>query len=473
MVFSSLGFLFRFLPVFMLIYLIVPARYRNIVLLAGSLIFYGVGEPFFVLLLVLSVIINYDLSTYMFRAPKKPRQDPAKAMARRRKTALIAALIIDFGILFVFKYWDFTAGVVNGLTGHETVPLLMLALPLGISFYTFQMVSYQIDCYRGTMKEPAGFLSFAAYVSMFPQLIAGPIVRYDEVAERMESRKIRIRDIENGLKLFTAGLGLKVLLANQIGTLWNTIMSAGPGSLHITVAWLGAIGFSFQIYFDFWGYSVMAMGLGKMLGFRIPRNFDDPYVSKSISEFWRRWHMTLGRWFREYVYFPMGGSRKGRGRTIMNLFVVWACTGLWHGADWNFLLWGMLFFVILTVEKNSCGRRLEQSRVVGHVYTLVLIPVTWVIFAITDLRQLAAYLGNMFGFHRTAIMVGTLHLERYLKQYWVLLIACILFATPYPRQWYHKWKDRWFMVIALLVIFWFSVHEIMVGSNNPFLYFRF
>ncbi len=457
----------------MLIYLIVPARYRNIVLLAGSLIFYGVGEPFFVLLLVLSVSVNYVLSRYMFREPAKPRQNLAKVMAGRRKTALIAALIIDFGILFVFKYWDFSAGVINSLTGRESVPLLMLALPLGISFYTFQMVSYQIDCYRGTLKEPAGFLSFAAYVSMFPQLIAGPIVRYDEVAERMESRKIRIRDIENGLKLFTAGLGLKVLLANQIGTLWNTIMSAGPGSLHITVAWLGAIAYSFQIYFDFWGYSVMAMGLGKMLGFRIPRNFDDPYVSKSISEFWRRWHMTLGRWFREYVYFPMGGSRKGRGRTILNLFVVWACTGLWHGADWNFLLWGMLFFVILTVEKNSYGRKLEQSGVIGHVYTLVMIPITWVIFAITDLRQLAAYLGNMFGIHRSAVMVGTLHLERYLKQYWVLLIVCILFATPYPRQWYHKWKDRWFMVAALLAIFWFSVHEIMVGSNNPFLYFRF
>lgn len=473
MVFSSLGFLFRFLPVFMLIYFIVPAAYRNIVLLVGSLFFYGVGEPYFVLLLILSVIMNYALSRYMFWEPRKPQQDRAQKRARRKKAALISALIIDFGILFVFKYWDFSAGVVNDLAGREVVPILMLALPLGISFYTFQMVSYQIDCYRGTMKESADFISFAAYVSMFPQLIAGPIVRYDEVVDRMKSRKIRIRDLENGLKLFTVGLGLKVLLANQIGTLWNTIMSAGAGSLHITVAWLGAIAYSFQIYFDFWGYSVMAMGLGKMLGFRIPRNFDDPYASKSISEFWRRWHMTLGRWFREYVYFPMGGSRKSRLRTIGNLFVVWACTGLWHGADWNFLLWGMLFFVILTVEKNSYGRKLEQSKIIGHVYTIILIPVTWVIFAISDSKQLTAYLGNMIGIHVTGVYTGILHLERYLKQYGVLLIACILFATPYPRKWYHKWKDRWFMVAALLVIFWFSVHEIMVGSNNPFLYFRF
>ena len=370
----------------MLIYLIVPAKYRNIVLLAGSLIFYGVGEPYFVLLLILSVLVNYGLSRYMFWEPRTFQKDRERKRARRRKTALISALVIDFGILFVFKYWDFAAGVVNGLANRETVPLLMLALPLGISFYTFQMVSYQIDCYRGTMEAPAGFISFAAYVSMFPQVIAGPIVRYDEVSDRMAGRKLRIRDLENGLKLFTVGLGLKVLLANQIGTLWNTIMSAGAGNLHITVAWLGAIAYSFQIYFDFWGYSVMAMGLGKMLGFRIPRNFDDPYVSRSISEFWRRWHITLGRWFREYVYFPMGGSRKGSFRTVVNLFVVWACTGLWHGADWNFLLWGMMFFLILTVEKNSYGRKLEQSKLVGHIYTLVIIPITWVVFAISPLR---------------------------------------------------------------------------------------
>lgn len=473
MLFSSVGFLFRFLPVFMLIYLIVPAKCRNIVLLVGSLIFYGVGEPYFVLLLVFSVIINYGLSRYMFWEPRSPQQNRAKKRARRKKVALAASLVIDFGLLFVFKYWDFAAETVNGLARREIVPVLMLTLPLGISFYTFQMVSYQVDCYRGTQQEPADFVPFAAYVSMFPQLIAGPIVRYDEVADRMKSRKIRIRNIENGLKLFTAGLGLKVLLANQIGTLWNTVMSAGAGNLHIAVAWLGAIAYSFQIYFDFWGYSVMAMGLGKMLGFRIPRNFDEPYTSRSISEFWRRWHITLGRWFREYIYFPLGGSRKGKFRTICNLFVVWAFTGLWHGADWNFLLWGLTFFVILTVEKNSYGRRIEETKVIGRVYTLILIPITWVIFGITDIRLLVAYLGNMFGIHQSAVMVGSQQLLRYLEEYGVLLIACILFATPLPGKMYHKYRDRWFAVVILLVIFWFSVHEIMVGSNNPFLYFRF
>ena len=473
MLFSGLGFLFRFLPVFMLIYLIVPAKFRNIVLLAGSLIFYGVGEPYFVLLLIFSVLINYGLSRYMFWEPRSPQQNRKQKAARRRKTALLLALVIDFGMLFVFKYWDFAAGAANSLAGRRVVPLLMLALPLGISFYTFQMASYQVDCYRGTIEEPAGFVPFAAYVCMFPQLIAGPIVRYGEVADRMRSRRIVVRKLENGLKLFTVGLGLKVLLANQIGTLWNTIMTAGAGNLHMAVAWLGAAAYSFQIYFDFWGYSVMAMGLGKMLGFKIPQNFDSPYASRSISEFWRRWHITLGRWFREYVYFPMGGSRKGKLRTVCNLFVVWAFTGLWHGADWNFLLWGMLFFAILTVEKNSYGKWMERSKVIGHIYTLAIIPVTWVVFAITDLDRLAAYLGNMFGVHGEAPLVGIQQLVRYLKEYWVLLIACALFATPYPAKLYEKYRDRWFMVVLLLAVFWFSVHEIMVGNNNPFLYFRF
>lgn len=473
MLFSSIGFLFRFLPVFMLIYLVVPAKYRNVILLAGSLIFYGVGEPFFVLLLVLSVLMNYGLSRYMFWEPRFPQQNRSFKRVRRRKTALIVSLAIDFGMLFVFKYWDFVANTVNGLAGHKVVPLLMLALPLGISFYTFQMVSYQVDCYRGTMKEPAKFVPFASYVSMFPQLIAGPIVRYDEVADRMQSRRIRFRDLEDGLKLFTVGLGLKVLLANQIGTLWNTIMTAGAGNLNVAVAWMGAIAYSLQIYFDFWGYSVMAMGLGQMLGFEIPRNFDDPYSSRSVSEFWRRWHITLGRWFREYVYFPLGGNRKGNLRTICNLFVVWAFTGLWHGADWNFLLWGLLFFVVLTIEKNSYGKWLEQTKVLGHMYTVLMIPVTWVVFAITDVRQLTAYIGNMFGMHKAAAIVGNQHFMRYLQEYLVLLFFCILFATPLPRKLYYKWKDKWFMVVILLFVFWFSVYEIMVGSNNPFLYFRF
>ena len=330
-------------------------------LLIGSLIFYGVGEPYFVLLLIFSIMVNFCLSRYMFWEPAAPQKNRVRKRKIRRKIALIAALVFDFGILFIFKYWDFAAGTVNQLSGHGILPLLKAALPLGISFYTFQMVSYQLDCYWEKVPEKVGLLEFATYICMFPQLIAGPIVRYGEIAERMKERRIRIRDLENGLKLFAVGLGLKVLLANQIGTLWNTIMTAGPGNLHVMVAWLGALAYSFQIYFDFWGYSVMAMGLGKMLGFRIPRNFDNPYASRSIAEFWRRWHITLGSWFREYVYIPLGGNRKGSARTVFNLFVVWALTGFWHGADWNFLLWGIGFFLVISLEKKTYGKWMERS----------------------------------------------------------------------------------------------------------------
>lgn len=472
MLFSSVGFLFRFLPTFIIIYLAFP-KYRNIVLLIGSLIFYGVGEPYFVLLLLLSVAMNYGFSRYMFWEPRSPQSNRKRKAARRRKRALVLAVTLDLFILFVFKYWDFAAGSVNALTGNRFLPLLSLALPLGISFYTFQMLSYLIDCYQGTIEKRADLVSFATYVCMFPQLIAGPIVRYGEVADRMESRRARIRDLENGLKLFALGLGLKVLLANQIGTLWNLIMTAGAGRLHPLVAWLGAFAYSFQIYFDFWGYSVMAMGLGKMLGFSIPRNFDHPYTSRSLSEFWRRWHMTLGSWFKEYVYIPLGGSRKGNGRTVCNLFVVWALTGLWHGAAWNFVLWGIVFFLLLSLEKRTYGKCLERSLVTGHIYTVLLIPVTWVIFAITDMGQLAAYLGNMAGYHRGEILVGVTQFVRYLKEYGLLLIACVIFVTPLPTKLYWKWKDRWFTVLILLGIFWWSVREIVLGSNNPFLYFRF
>ncbi len=473
MLFSSVGFLFRFLPIFMIVYLAVPAKYRNYVLLVGSLVFYGVGEPYFVLLLMGSVLVNYGLSRYMFWEPKSPQKNRKLKAKKRRKRALILACVFDLGTLFVFKYWDFVAGNVNGITGNQLLPILSLALPLGISFYTFQMLSYQFDCYWGIVSKRAGLVAYSNYICMFPQLIVGPILRYGEVADRMAERRIRVRDLENGLKLFAVGLGIKVLMADRISTLWNTIMTAGPGNLHVSVAWMGALAYSFQIYFDFWGYSVMAMGLGKMLGFRIPRNFDDPYTSRSIAEFWRRWHITLGSWFRDYIYIPLGGNRKGDMRTICNLFIVWVLTGFWHGADWNFVLWGLVFFLLISLEKKTYGKWMERSGVLGHIYTLLIIPVTWVIFAISDMSQLAAYLGNMAGIYAGRVMVGTEQFIRYLKDYGILLIVCVIFITPFPKKWYHRYKDRWFMVLFLFAIFWWSVYEIVVGSNNPFLYFRF
>lgn len=462
MLFSSVEFLFRFLPVFMLIYLIVPDKYRNYILLLGSLIFYAVGEPYYVLLLILSIFINYGAGKLILE--KKEQMG---------KKILFFSLLYNFGVLFVFKYWDFAAKNINRFFNGEKIPLLSLALPLGISFYTFQIASYLIDCYKGRIKENASFIEFASYVTMFPQLIAGPIVKYEEVAGRLKERKIRPKAVESGLKLFGIGLGLKVLLANQIGTLWTGVMTAGAGNLSVPVAWMGAFAYSFQVYFDFWGYSLMAKGLGRMLGFRIPKNFDDPYASKSISEFWRRWHITLGRWFKEYLYIPLGGNRKGYVRTACNLLVVWTLTGLWHGADLNFALWGITFFLILAIEKRGIGKWLEQSKVIGHLYVTILIPVTWIIFAISDMKQLLAYLQNMIGIHTSNVLVGSEQIIRYIKEYGVLFLFCIFFSTPYPMKWYRKYKHKWYMVMIVLIIFWFSVYEIMMGSNNPFLYFRF
>lgn len=462
MLFSSVEFLFRFLPVFMLIYLLVPEKYRNIVLLSGSLLFYAAGEPYYVLLLILSIFVNYGAGKLILEKEKNTA-----------KNVLILSLIYNFGMLFVFKYWDFAAEIVNYFLTEEKMPVLALSLPLGISFYTFQIVSYLFDCYRGKLKEKADFVSFAAYVTMFPQLVAGPIVKYEEVAERMKERKIRAKAVESGLKLFSIGLGFKVLLANQIGTLWNTLMSAGPGNLSPAAAWMGAFAYSFQIYFDFWGYSLMAKGLGKMLGFRIPRNFNDPYKSKSISEFWRRWHITLGRWFREYIYIPLGGNRKGFFRTALNLFIVWSLTGLWHGASFNFVLWGLAFFLLIAAEKKGFGKWLESKKVIGHLYVIVLIPVTWMIFAITDIQQLFRYLQNMVGIHASNVIVGSEQVMRYVKGYGVLFIFCIVFSTSYPMELYRKYKQKWYVIAVVTAIFCFSVYEIMTGSDNPFLYFRF
>lgn len=462
MLFSSVEFLFRFLPVFMLLYLFIPEKYRNIVLLSGSLLFYAAGEPYYVLLLILSILINYGAGKLILDKEKKTA-----------KNVLILSLIYNFGMLFIFKYWDFAAGILNRLSAGETIPVLSLSLPLGISFYTFQIVSYLFDCYRGKWKEKTDFVSFAAYVTMFPQLVAGPIVKYEEVAERMKARKIRAKSVESGLKLFSIGLGLKVLLANQIGTLWNTLMSAGPGNLSAAAAWMGAFAYSFQIYFDFWGYSLMAKGLGKMLGFRIPRNFNNPYTSRSVSEFWRRWHITLGRWFREYLYIPLGGNRKGFFRTVFNLFVVWSLTGLWHGASFNFVLWGLLFFGLIALEKKGFGKWLESKKIAGHLYVILLIPVTWMVFAITDMRQLLHYLQNMIGIHLSDVIVGSEQVVRYLKEYGVLFIFCILFSTSVPMDLYRKYKQKWYVIAIIAVIFCLSVYEIMSGSDNPFLYFRF
>lgn len=466
MLFSSIEFIFRFLPLFLICYFVMPRRGKNAVLFLGSLIFYAIGEPVYVLLMLGSIIVNYSAARGVAAAKKRNKKG-------WQRFSLILALIFDLGALFLFKYFDFFAENVNLLLHQELVPLLHLTLPLGISFYTFQMISYVADVSMGHIDDPGTFLEFATYLSMFPQLIAGPIVQYKEVSAQLRERKVTLPMFERGLEIFCLGLGAKVLLANKISIFWNQVQGIGFSSISTPIAWMGAWAFSFQIYFDFWGYSLMAMGLGTMMGFQIPRNFSVPYLSRSATEFWRRWHITLGRFFREYVYIPLGGNRKGRVRTICNIFLVWALTGLWHGASWNFVLWGIGFFVILVAEKNIYGDFLQRHGMFSRLYMWILIPVSWMVFEITDLKQLLIYLAQMVGVHAAPVLVGKDQLIRYIQQYGWLFAVCAVCATWLPVRLYRRLKGRWIMVLICLAVFWLSVYEIHQGAANPFLYFRF
>lgn len=459
MLFSSNVFIFRFLILFMLIYILAQDRYRNGILLVGSLIFYGFGEPTFVRIMIASVVVNYFLSQKLYQ--------------QKNKFLFILTILLNISILGWFKYLDFGIENLNAILGREWIAPLQIALPIGISFYTFQIISFQVDCYKGKINRQISFLEFATYICMFPQLVAGPIVLFHEVEPQLKKKVITLENLEDGFKWFTFGLGLKVLLANSIYTLWNTILSAGTVGLGSSVAWLGAFAYTFHIYFDFWGYSLMALGLGKMLGFTIPINFNHPYISRSLSEFWRRWHITLGRWFREYVYIPLGGNRKGKLRNILNLFIVWALTGLWHGASWNFVLWGIFFFVFLSVEKLFLGKFLERFKLLGHLYVIFFIPISWIIFALSDFSNLCRYLGSMFGHTTGKIFIGSSQFSEYLHTYWWLLLLCIFFATPVPLKLFTRFREKNWMIPVLVGIFFLSVYDIMKGSNNPFLYFNF
>lgn len=475
MVFSSLIFIFRFLPLFLLAYFLTPERYRNFILFAGSLIFYAFGEPVYLFLILLSVLVNYSLGRGIARCPRRPK---------RRRFYLILAMLYNFGMLFLFKYTDFLLENLNALTAllnrHAglqlpAIPLLGLTLPLGISFYTFQIVSYIIDVYRGVQKSEKSILTLGSYLCMFPQLIAGPIVVYSDVSGQLKKRHVTLEDFEDGLKSFILGLGSKVLLANRIYLLWNEIQVTGFDGISTPLAWIGAFAFSFQIFFDFYGYSLMAVGLGRMLGFRIPDNFRFPYSAASISEFWRRWHITLGAWFRNYVYIPLGGNRTGKLRTIRNLLIVWALTGLWHGASWNFVIWGLLFFVLISLEKLFLGKLFAKCRFLGHLYIIAVIPVTWVIFTVTDSKALLIYLNRLFPFvNGSPIWVfGTNDYLYALRNYAPLFLLCILFSTPLPARLYRKHKRNVLTLLFLLGVFWLSIYYLVISVNNPFLYFHF
>lgn len=466
MVFSSTIFLCIFLPIVLLGYYICPKKGRNLFLLIASLVFYAWGEPKYVLLMMLSITINYVFGLLM----EKNRQNE-----RRLKLMLVLSVVIDLALLCFFKYTDFVISNINAAfdMGFD---LLKLALPIGISFYTFQAMSYTIDVYRGDVKVQRNIIDFGMYISMFPQLIAGPIVRYADVEGQLRDRHVTAQDLSEGAMRFIVGLGKKVLLANQIGALWSEIYALGGHSSALT-AWIGAVAFTFQIYFDFSGYSDMAIGLGRMFGFKFPENFRYPYQSVSITDFWRRWHITLSTWFREYLYIPLGGNRRGLARQALNLFIVWTLTGFWHGAGWNFILWGLYYFVILLLEKLFMLKALDKApKLLRHIYSLLLIVIGWVIFACDDITVLLPYLGSMFGANGA---LGGMDL------YWlttkaVLLVICAIASTELPKKLMASCTGSLgekpaFAVKAVpaLLLLGLSMVFLIGDSYNPFLYFRF
>jgi alginate O-acetyltransferase complex protein AlgI len=456
------------------LYYAAKPKYRNFVLLAGSLVFYAYGEPVYICLMIFSIIVNHLFARRIYYYHTMDEELNANFEMERR-VWLILAMVYNFGVLFLFKYLDFFIENLNHILGENKIKTLSLTLPLGISFYTFQMASYIIDVYRGRFEVSRNILHFATYVSMFPQLIAGPIVNYMEVREQLRCRKTDYRGIEWGVTLFLMGLTYKVLLANKIASLWNDVQTAGVYGIHTATAWLGSWGYSMQIFFDFFGYSLMAIGLGRIMGFNLPVNFINPYCAKSVTDFWRRWHVTLSRWFREYIYIPLGGNRKGTARQVLNLFVVWSLTGLWHGASWNFIIWGMFFFVLLVLEKFVLLKGLNRFPLLGRMYMLILIPVSWTIFNITDLSSLWQYLCRMFALPLIAAPIGDGwgQFIELLQTYWWLLLLCVVGCTPYPLKWIQRFYRTAPCKLILLALFWVCVYQMAKGGDNPFLYFRF
>ncbi len=473
MVFSSLMFIFIFFALTTPIYYLLPRRFRNMFLFVVSLIFYGYGEPIYITLMLASVTFNYFFGILIDKFRDK------RATAR---VLLILNVVVNLGLLGFFKYADFFVETLLLFPGVEGLTLPGIALPIGISFYTFQTMSYIIDLYRGNCEVQKNYIALGTYVALFPQLIAGPIVRYVDVADQLQNRRESMPLFNNGIKLFLVGMAKKVLIANQMGMLWDTLKPVldESGAIINTEAgligsWVGILAFTFQIYFDFSGYSDMARGLGNMFGFQFVKNFDYPYISKSITEFWRRWHMTLGTWFREYVYIPLGGNRCRAPRHIFNMFVVWFLTGMWHGASWNFIFWGLYFFVLLVVEKYALMRVLKKApAVVSHLYALFFIVLGWVVFEFTDLTVMGEFIVSLFTTQNGLIgETAALYAICYLP----LMAVAALVCTPLPKKWFLKLTDtRYGWLIegaATAIVMLLCTASLISDSYNPFLYFRF
>ena len=470
MVFSSLEFLLMFLTITLLVYFIVPLKIRNIVLLIVSLIFYGWGEPVYVFLMIFTIAVDYIFGLLVERNLKKDDR-------KRAKTCLVLSIVINLSILGFFKYYDFFVSNLRLIPGLSGLPLLGLSLPIGISFYTFQALSYVIDVYRGDTGAQHNAAAFGAYVTLYPQLIAGPIVRYKDVDDQLTEREHSVPLFADGVRTFVAGMGKKVLLANIAGQLWEYFKATPTDERTVVGAWLGMLCYTFQIYFDFSGYSDMAIGLGKMIGFRFLENFNYPYISKSITEFWRRWHISLGTWFREYVYIPLGGNRCSRAKNLRNIFIVWFLTGFWHGASWNYILWGLYYFVLLMIEKTFLLEKLKKApAVVSHIYTMFFVVIGWLLFVFEDLSTGVVWLGNMFGVGVSGVASGSdvYNLLRNLIFFAILVAAC----TPLPKKLWKNFTDnsaavKTISAVGCTLMLLLCMAYLVDSTFNPFLYFRF
>lgn len=466
MLFSSIPFLYYFLPITLILYYVVPKSAKNLVLLLASLVFYGWGEPSYVLIMIGSIIVGY-VSGILIEKFKK---------TSLKRGVLITSLVISLGLLAYFKYANFFIENFSKATGIS-VPLLKVTLPIGISFYTFQLISYVIDVYWGNVKAQKNFISLATYITMFPQLIAGPIVRYSDVEKQLKVRTYDFTKISYGIRRFIFGLSKKILIANVLGEFCSIFSASDEKS--ILFYWAYAVAISLHIYFDFSGYSDMAIGLGSLLGFSFPENFNYPFISRSASEFWRRWHMSLGTWFRDYVYIPLGGSRKGPYRLLINIFVVWLLTGFWHGAEWTFVVWGLYFAILLIIEKTFLLKILDKNKVVGHIYLIFVIIFSFVIFDAATLNDAVFHIGKMFGAGDIGLISDSA--IYYIKSFGVVILLAIIGATPLPKKLVMRIKDTSYgskiltvlEPIAMIILLLLCTGYLVDGSFNPFLYFRF
>lgn len=485
MVFSSILFLFRFLPIFLILYFMAPKRMRNLILFFGSLFFYAWGEPVYVLLMLFSTVSDYLHGRGIRACQIKQETDENNAGKWKRYALLllISSISINLFVLCFFKYADFLIQTMNLIPGVN-LPMLNLPLPIGISFYTFQTMSYTIDVYQKEVKAQKNMITFGVFVTMFPQLIAGPIIKYRTAEKELSERRSSVEDVSYGIRRFIVGLGKKVLIANNMGLIFTQISGQNLNETAAATAWLGILAYAFQIYFDFSGYSDMAIGLGSILGFHFPENFNYPYISRSITEFWHRWHISLSSWFKEYVYIPLGGNRKGIAKQIRNILIVWALTGIWHGAGWNFLFWGLWFALLLILEKLFLKKVLEKlPSVVRWIYSMFAVLLSWVFFSLEDVTGIRQFLGAMFGRNRAGFLDGnSLYMWRNAL---VLLLIAAVAATPLPKMLSQKIesmsKNRKGAAIfnsileklVLISVLLLSVAYIVEASYNPFLYFRF